>query len=37
VLQPLLLRPDSAVSLTEAGVLGGMLVFSSSMMQPVYG
>src|SRR5690242_5673376 len=36
VLQPLLLV-QFGLSLTQAGLLGGMLVFSSSMMQPVYG
>lgn len=36
VLQPLLLA-QYGLSLTQAGVLGGVLVFSSSMMQPVYG
>src|SRR5947209_8633531 len=36
VLQPLLLA-QYGLSLTQAGVLGGMLVFSSSVMQPVYG
>jgi FSR family fosmidomycin resistance protein-like MFS transporter len=36
VMQPLLLV-RFGLSLTEAGVLGGTLVFSSSMMQPVYG
>jgi len=36
VLQPLLLV-RFGLSLTQAGVLGGTLVFSSSMMQPVYG
>ena len=36
VMQPLLLV-RFGLSLTEAGVLGGMLVFSSSMLQPVYG
>src|SRR5207248_11175828 len=36
VLQPLLLI-RYGLSLTEAGVLGGVLVFSSSMMQPLYG
>src|SRR6266478_9015052 len=32
-----LLRAQFGLSLTQAGVLGGALVFSSSMMQPVYG
>src|SRR5579864_5666035 len=36
VLQPLLLV-QFGLSLTQAGLLGGMLVFSSSMLQPVYG
>src|SRR5260370_27761892 len=36
VLQPSLLA-QYGLSLTQAGVLGGTLVFSSSMMQPVYG
>ena len=36
VLQPLLLV-RFGLSLTQAGVLGGTLVFSSSLMQPVYG
>ncbi|HTM48065.1 MAG TPA: MFS transporter [Bryobacteraceae bacterium] len=36
VLQPLLLT-QFGLSLTQAGLLGGMLVFSSSVMQPVYG
>lgn len=36
VLQPLLLA-QFGLSLTQAGLLGGMLVFSSSMLQPVYG
>jgi FSR family fosmidomycin resistance protein-like MFS transporter len=36
VLQPLLLKHFS-LSLTQAGWLGGTLVFSSSLMQPVYG
>jgi FSR family fosmidomycin resistance protein-like MFS transporter len=36
VLQPLLLA-QYGLSLTQAGVLGGVLVFSTSMMQPVYG
>ena len=36
VLQPLLLA-QYGLSLTQAGLLGGMLVFSSSVMQPVYG
>src|SRR5216684_148891 len=36
VLQPLLLV-QFGLSLTQAGVLGGMLVFSSSIMQPLYG
>src|SRR5438309_1429563 len=36
VLQPLLLA-QYGLSLTQAGVLGGMLVFSSSVTQPVYG
>jgi len=36
VLQPLLLA-QYGLSLTQAGILGGTLVFSSSVMQPVYG
>jgi FSR family fosmidomycin resistance protein-like MFS transporter len=36
VLQPLLLI-QFGLSLTQAGLLGGMLVFSSSVLQPVYG
>src|SRR5882672_2252790 len=36
VLQPLLLA-QYGLSLTQAGILGGVLVFSSSVMQPVYG
>jgi MFS transporter, FSR family, fosmidomycin resistance protein len=36
VLQPLLLV-RFGLSLTQAGLLGGMLVFSSSMLQPIYG
>lgn len=36
VLQPLLLK-QFHLSLTQAGVLGGVLVFSSSVMQPAYG
>src|SRR5438270_13007138 len=36
VLQPLLLV-QYGLTLTQAGMLGGMLVFSSSVMQPVYG
>jgi MFS transporter, FSR family, fosmidomycin resistance protein len=36
MLQPLLLV-QFGLSLTQAGLLGGMLVFSSSMLQPVYG
>jgi FSR family fosmidomycin resistance protein-like MFS transporter len=36
VLQPLLLV-QFGLSLTQAGLLGGMLVFSSSVLQPVYG
>jgi FSR family fosmidomycin resistance protein-like MFS transporter len=36
VLQPLLLV-RFGLSLTKAGLLGGMLVFSSSVLQPVYG
>src|SRR5437762_9607911 len=36
VMQPSLLA-QYGLSLTQAGVLGGTLVFSSSMMQPVYG
>src|SRR5258708_35507834 len=36
VLQPLLLV-RFGFSLTQAGFLGGMLVFSSSALQPVYG
>ncbi len=35
-LQPLLLR-QFRMSLTEAGLLGGVLVCSSSVMQPLYG
>jgi len=35
-LQPLLVS-RYGLSLTQAGVLGGLLVFSSSVMQPVYG
>ena len=35
-LQPLL-RTHYGLSLTQAGVLGGALIFSASMMQPVYG
>ncbi len=35
-LQPLLLDKFH-LSLTQAGILGGILVFSSSVMQPVYG
>lgn len=35
-LQPVL-RDRLGLSLTEAGVLGGLFVFSSSLMQPVYG
>lgn len=36
VLQPLLID-RFGLTLTQAGVLGGTLVFSSSVMQPVYG
>ncbi|MEO7651437.1 MAG: MFS transporter, partial [Bryobacteraceae bacterium] len=36
VTQPLLLK-QFGLSLTQAGVLGGVLVFSSSLMQPLYG
>jgi FSR family fosmidomycin resistance protein-like MFS transporter len=36
VLRPLLLA-RFGLNLTQAGILGGVLVFSSSMMQPVYG
>jgi FSR family fosmidomycin resistance protein-like MFS transporter len=36
VMQPSLLA-QYGLSLTQAGLLGGMLVFSSSVMQPVYG
>jgi FSR family fosmidomycin resistance protein-like MFS transporter len=36
VLQPLL-RDRFSLSFTRAGILGGTLVFSSSVMQPVYG
>ncbi len=36
VLLPLLLA-QYGLSLTQAGILGGVLVFSSSVMQPVYG
>ncbi|MEK7408868.1 MAG: MFS transporter [Acidobacteriota bacterium] len=35
-LQPLLLD-QFGLTLTQAGILGGLLVFSSSVMQPVYG
>ncbi|MCZ2157566.1 MAG: MFS transporter [Bryobacterales bacterium] len=35
-LQPVL-RDRMGLSLTEAGVLGGVFVFSSSLMQPLYG
>lgn len=35
-LQPVL-RERMGLSLTEAGVLGGVFVFSSSLMQPLYG
>ncbi len=35
-LQPLLIA-QFGISLTQAGLLGGMLVFSGSVMQPVYG
>lgn len=35
-LQPLLVR-QFRMSLTDAGILGGAMVFSSSVMQPVYG
>src|ERR1700683_2615071 len=34
--QPLL-GPKLGLSLTRAGILGGLLVFSASVMQPVYG
>src|SRR5947209_15457639 len=36
VMQPALLA-QYGLSLTQAGLLGGLLVFSSSVMQPVYG
>src|SRR5258708_15928653 len=36
VMQPSLLA-QYGLSLTQAGILAGTLVFSSSMMQPVYG
>src|SRR6266545_2492355 len=36
VLQPLLLE-RFGLNFTQAGILGGTLVFSSSVMQPVYG
>ncbi|MBI1788983.1 MAG: MFS transporter [Acidobacteria bacterium] len=36
VMQPLLVD-RFGLSLTQAGLLGGMLVFSSSLLQPVYG
>lgn len=36
VLQPLLLE-RFGLSFTQAGILGGVLVFSSSVMQPAYG
>src|SRR5512147_2497151 len=36
VLQPLLLE-RFGLNFTQAGILGGLLVFSSSVMQPVYG
>ncbi len=36
VLQPALIE-RFGISLTQAGFLGGVLVFSSSLMQPVYG
>src|SRR4030081_435540 len=36
VLQPLLLV-RFGLTLTQAGILGGMLLFSSSVLQPVYG
>src|SRR5574341_1016746 len=35
-LQPLLVE-QFRLSLTQAGLLGGLLVFSSSVMQPLYG
>ncbi|MSV27871.1 MAG: MFS transporter [Bryobacterales bacterium] len=35
-LQPLLIA-QFGITLTQAGLLGGMLVFSGSVMQPVYG
>ena len=35
-LQPLL-RDKFGLTLTQAGILAGVLVFSSSVMQPVYG
>jgi FSR family fosmidomycin resistance protein-like MFS transporter len=35
-LQPLL-KQQFQLSLTQAGILGGLLVFSSSVMQPAYG
>ena len=31
------LRDELNLSLTQAGILGGALVFSSSLMQPLYG
>lgn len=36
VFQPLLAR-QLGITLTQAGVLGGMMVFAGSVMQPVYG
>lgn len=35
-LQPVL-RDEFGISLTQAGILGGVFVFSSSLMQPLYG
>ena len=35
-LQPLLVQ-KLHTSLTQVGILGGVLVFASSVMQPVYG
>lgn len=35
-LQPVL-RDRMGITLTEAGLLGGLFVFSSSLMQPIYG
>ncbi|MCC6262407.1 MAG: MFS transporter [Bryobacterales bacterium] len=35
-LQPVL-RDRMGISLTEAGLLGGLFVFSSSLLQPIYG